>query len=172
MKTAQLFSLLIGLAALVGAALFARHHSRPGRRKGLSHARVNRIWYPAALIAFTGGLSALVQPHPDPLQVAIMGFVALVFAGVAALIVILPLDFAVQWLRPMRDRRWLIAAPILFCVGFFAILLVPLTFAFGEDPAILLGWDSLAFAGETAAAGLIWWTYLPPNRAQIGGVFE
>jgi succinate dehydrogenase hydrophobic anchor subunit len=79
------------------------------------------------------------------------------------------LDLILDYFRPLRRREWLAIGPLLFAV------IVPATiFGLGLGPSGGL----LAQAGPgpvalaAAAAGLVWWAWLPALDASLAYVFE
>ena len=132
MDFARILAFSVALAALAGAAAFARR-----RRNAADGSRARRIWHSTALFALAIGISSAVEPDPTPLLVAFVAM-GILFGGAVGLPAILILDFGAQRLRPVRDRRWLIAAPILFGAGLFALLVVPLAFVVDDGADLLL----------------------------------
>lgn len=148
--------------ALVAAAAFARYRAR--RCAGTAPGRLVRIVLAAAAFTFAflardaawwivaHGWRTWVWTHEE------LAAQAALFAFVAALLVALA-DWVLARLDARRNRGWLIAAPPLFAI----LVLAPLRLIWLPDEIWLASFAACALCG--AAAGLVWWSLLPPAPA-------
>jgi len=158
------------LAALAGGYAFARRRAFYQPRDP-ANERTDRIWHSAALFTIAAIAIALLLIHIP----TVIGFL-LVYGsifGVAGLLLIIVIDLiVVKPLEAKRTKGWMIAAPAIFAFVFLGFLLVPLAAWSGAGGAALLWTGALSLLGDAAAAGFVWWAYLPLEAADIRRTFE
>lgn len=161
------------LAALAASYAYARRRALYQPRDP-SNERTDRVWHSASLFA----LAVVV---PIVIALLILGVPYLIFLtliaacifGVVGLVLIIVIDLVVvKPLEAKRTRGWMTAAPFIFALVFFGFLLLPLFAWTGAAAADMLGLGPLSILGDAAAAGLVWWAYLPLDEAGLRRTFE
>lgn len=98
-----------------------------------------------------------------------VGLVGLVF-GLGSLILFGAADLMLGLLSPRRSRGWAYAAAAisaLLSTGSLAVLL-----SLEGNGGEIVDLDMLGFAGFGLAAGMVWWSGLPGEPAEVGKLFE
>jgi len=149
--------------ALIAAAVFARYRAR--RRAGTSPRRLLRIALAAAAftLAFLARDTAywtLGRGWRTWLWVRedLVGPAAAIGIGAALLFAFA--DWVLARLDARRNRGWLVAAPLIFAI----LVLAPLRLTWLPDEIWLASFAACGLCG--AAAGLVWWSLLPPVPAE------
>lgn len=161
------------LAALAGGYAFARRRAFYQPRD-LANERTDRIWHAAALFtvaAIAPMAIALLFIH-IPTAIGFLLIYGSIFGLVGLLLIIVVDLIVVKPLEAKRTKDWMIAAPVIFAFVFLGFLLAPLAAWTGAGGAALLGAGPLSLLGDAAAAGFIWWAYLPLDAADIRRTFE
>jgi hypothetical protein len=163
-------SLAAAFAVLLGSFGYARHRAieravgqphRPGlaQRLPVRRRRGPHRCNPA------GGPGPARRCGPD-------GHPAFFLTAAASLIWVFAADLALIRLGAVRSRRWLIAAPLAFILACFVLLVLPFAWWRGEPGLFLAGPAAVALAADSAAAGLLWWSYLAPDQREAARVFD
>lgn len=164
---------LFALAALAGSYVFARRRAFYQPRDP-SNERTDRIWHSASFFAAAAVAPMAVALLIVGLPAAMLFFlITALVVGMVGLVLIVAIDLVVvKPLEAKRTKGWMIAAPAIFAFVFLGFLLIPFIAWAGWDPAALLRFGSLSLLGDAAAAGLVWWAYLPIDAADIRRPFE
>jgi hypothetical protein len=164
------------LLAIAAAGWLARSRSRRGRG-GAEEAtplhRLRRLVYSAA--AFGSAMTVALSPEYVLREGLSWNYLPLAALAVLVLSLVGMLPFGIVhfWLGlrdPRRDRPWLVRAVLTFVIVMLAGLM--LIAAMGGNMWRVLDPALLSILAASAAAGLVWWAWLPPPRANVASRFE
>lgn len=167
-----LVAFAINLAGLAFCYLFARRRARVAPADP-ANLRTDRVWHSAAAFAVIHSLGQGVQQllvgQAGGFLVVIVG--ALFLDGAVMLVLVILIDLAmVGPFRVRRVRPWLFAAPGMFAAAYVAGVMLPFAYL---TSGRLTGLDSLLLGIVAAAAGFVWWAYLPlGEEPDLGKVFD
>jgi hypothetical protein len=167
--SADLLAFAVAILCFLVAAAVARRRSfreivdRP--------SRASRIMVSAATL--DAGIAIMVVfPLMGGQLAGILQILAMVIVviGVVAVAIFAVADLIAGFFNPVRNRLWLfvgaLAFPLLLMgVGVGILLLL-------APERLHLGQRSLASSLIASAAGLIWWSFLPPQRTEVARVFN
>ena len=168
MRLDELIGLLVGLAAIVLAARFAR---RREQARAPASTRAALTFYTALVVSIVQlvkyGVYAVSTPGRGAHFLANLIPTLLVFTFGSFLLFGLA-ELILGLFRPERSRRWLIVAIVLFAAAAIFGLAGPVWLAQEE---VTLRLPLLLPALSAAAAALIWWAHLPPPPERRPGLF-
>jgi uncharacterized membrane protein len=90
--------------------------------------------------------------------------------GLFATILCTIIDFTLGLLRPVRSRRWLATGLVAFVLIVFASSIAPVLIWIPEK--LNIGPRAAALVGAAMVAALIWWSFLPPRKGEVGRLFD
>ncbi len=171
MASTDLLAFAVAILCFLLAAAIARRRSfreivdRPSRA---SRIMVSTAYLDVGItIMLVFPLMAMGGQLADIFQILVT---AVVVIGVVGMAIFAIVDLIAGFLRPVRNRSWLFVGALLFPlllmgvgVGIIALL---------APEKLHLGQRSLASCLVAAAAGLIWWSFLPPKRAEVARLFD
>jgi hypothetical protein len=162
----------MALAVLAAVSVDARNQVRQ-EADGTPPGRLLRIALSAAVLA--GGI-VLFMVVDEILRVGVnddllpSSLIALAVATTIFLVLVTVLDFWVGWLAPRRSRKWLALAVLVFIILISTALGLALWLGGALDQA--LDPEVLELLVVAAAAGITWWSRLPPPEVGIERRFE
>ena len=159
----------IGIVLFLAAAFLAYRRAAPAVQNVPSRRRrillTGLAW--AATLALTFAPQHYARPWGSPFWLGLLVLTVGLFLLGATILG--ALDLILDYFRPLRRREWLAIGPLLFAV------IVPATI-FGLGLGASGGLFAEAGPGRVAlaaaAAGFIWWAWLPAYDAKLAYVFE
>ena len=91
-----------------------------------------------------------------------LGFLAFILLGM--------LDLMLGLLRPKRERRWLVAALVLFPAVMLGSLIGAVLIFLPER--LSLSWRLVGLVTAALCAGMVWWSRLPQNDGAVAKLFD
>lgn len=157
--------------ALVVAVVVARRRGRSTDDR--PPRRLLRVLYPSLLmaLALAAPFTAVELESPSvPAPTAPVAAFAFVMMALVYLVLFGLTDFWLGLFRPRRTPGWLAAGIVAFIL--VNALVAALAIWLGGPGTAPVQWADLAIAAMAAAAGILWWAYLPSPHPDRASVFE